>query len=137
MGLSNKLMLGNGKLFGASRSNGNDLTQQIAYSDVSINVTDLDMLLLNNANLTPEEQSASNLGHLTTVVVWNSRLWVDEFGVRTCSISVYGSSSRNNKKNRSLILKSSGPKKDGDQLQLSHFISIVNKAPFLNPRRLR
>ncbi|KAH3781910.1 hypothetical protein DPMN_159819 [Dreissena polymorpha] len=36
-----------------------------------------------------------------------------------------------------LILKSSGPKKDGDQLQLSHFISIVNKAPFLNPRRLR
>ena len=60
MGLSNKLMLGNGKLFGASRSNGNDLTQQIAYSDVSINVTDLDMLLLNNANLTPEEQSASN-----------------------------------------------------------------------------
>ncbi|KAH3790925.1 hypothetical protein DPMN_169133 [Dreissena polymorpha] len=60
MGLSNKLMLGNGKLFGTSRSNGNDLTQQIAYSDVSINVTDLDMLLLNNANLTPEEQSASN-----------------------------------------------------------------------------
>ncbi|KAH3808885.1 hypothetical protein DPMN_137244 [Dreissena polymorpha] len=60
MGLSNKLMLGNDKLFGTSRSNGNDLIQQIAYSDTSINVTDLDMLLLNNANLTPEEQSASN-----------------------------------------------------------------------------
>ncbi|KAH3806251.1 hypothetical protein DPMN_134570 [Dreissena polymorpha] len=60
MGLSNKLMLGNDKLFGTSRWNRNDLIQQIAYSDASINVTYLDMLLLNNANLTPEEQSASN-----------------------------------------------------------------------------
>ncbi|KAH3879353.1 hypothetical protein DPMN_003255 [Dreissena polymorpha] len=53
-------MLGTNKLFRTSRSNVNDLIQQIeqALRDWSVNATDLDMLLSNNVNLMPEEQYA-------------------------------------------------------------------------------
>ncbi|KAH3754381.1 hypothetical protein DPMN_189049 [Dreissena polymorpha] len=51
-------MLGINKLFCTSRSNVNDLIQQIeqALRDSSVNVTDFDILLSNDVNLMPEEQ---------------------------------------------------------------------------------
>jgi hypothetical protein len=60
MSLSNNWMMGVDKLGRTSRSNWNDLIQQVeqALRDTSVNVTDLIMLFSNNVNLRPGEQFA-------------------------------------------------------------------------------